>query len=211
MRCTNQGSEYDEEDIQWTCSASLPPEFKLGSTDVICEGYKNSDDPWVLKGSCGVEYRLLLTDAGEQRFGRIEPESSFSSGLSPIFVIAAVFLAFILITRCLGSNNDARGRGGNYPGGGGWGGGGGGGGGPFDPPPPYDSRPSWGSSFNSRRGYSGGSGFWPGALGGAAAGYGLASMNRSSGSRSSNRDPWEGGSGSSGSRSSTGFGSTRRR
>ncbi|CAI7567583.1 unnamed protein product [Penicillium pancosmium] len=62
MRCKNEGYDYDEEDIQWTCTAPLPSEFKLGSTDVICEGYRNSDDPWVLKGSCGVEYRMLLTD-----------------------------------------------------------------------------------------------------------------------------------------------------
>ena len=68
MRCTNSGSEYDAEDIQWTCKASLPPEFKLGSTDVICEGYDNADDPYILKGSCGVEYRLMLTDSGEEKY-----------------------------------------------------------------------------------------------------------------------------------------------
>ncbi|KAI4131164.1 MAG: hypothetical protein LQ338_001369 [Usnochroma carphineum] len=55
MRCKNQGSDYDDENIQWTCTASLPPEFKLGSTDVICEGYQSSSDPYVLKGSCGLE------------------------------------------------------------------------------------------------------------------------------------------------------------
>ncbi|KAL8706650.1 MAG: hypothetical protein Q9201_000284, partial [Fulgogasparrea decipioides] len=70
MRCKNQGSDYGEEDIQWTCTASLPSDFKLGTTDVICEGYESSSDPYVLKGSCGVEYRLLLTDIGEERYGR---------------------------------------------------------------------------------------------------------------------------------------------
>ena len=69
MQCKNSGSEYDVEDIQWTCQASLPPEFKLGSTDVVCEGYDSSDDPFVLKGSCGVEYRLILTQAGEEKYG----------------------------------------------------------------------------------------------------------------------------------------------
>ncbi|RFU77429.1 duf1183 domain protein, partial [Trichoderma arundinaceum] len=54
MRCTNQGSSYGTEDIEWSCSASLPEEFKLGSTDVICEGYSSPDDRYVLKGSCGV-------------------------------------------------------------------------------------------------------------------------------------------------------------
>ncbi|KAL9061876.1 MAG: hypothetical protein Q9206_000214 [Seirophora lacunosa] len=59
MRCKNQGADYEDENIQWTCTASLPSEFKLGTTDVICEGYESSSDPYVLKGSCGVEYRLL--------------------------------------------------------------------------------------------------------------------------------------------------------
>lgn len=30
MRCENKGSGYDTEDIQWTCTAQLPPELKLG-------------------------------------------------------------------------------------------------------------------------------------------------------------------------------------
>lgn len=70
MRCTNSGSEYDPEDIQWTCKANLPPEFKLGSTEVVCEGFDDAEDAYVLKGSCGVEYRLVLTEAGEEKFGR---------------------------------------------------------------------------------------------------------------------------------------------
>jgi hypothetical protein len=68
MRCRNSGSEYGAEDISWTCKASLPPEFKLGSTDVICEGYDSPDDPYVLKGSCAVEYRLVLTPLGEEKY-----------------------------------------------------------------------------------------------------------------------------------------------
>jgi hypothetical protein len=48
LRCTNSGSGYDSNDVEWTCKASLPPEFKLGSTDVICEGYNNADDPYIL-------------------------------------------------------------------------------------------------------------------------------------------------------------------
>lgn len=30
MRCENKGSGYDTEDIQWSCTAQLPPELKLG-------------------------------------------------------------------------------------------------------------------------------------------------------------------------------------
>src|SRR6187402_3408611 len=35
MRCTNQGGAYGDEDVQWSCTAALPPELKLGSTDVV--------------------------------------------------------------------------------------------------------------------------------------------------------------------------------
>jgi hypothetical protein len=70
MRCKNSGSEYDPEDIQWTCQANLPPEFKLGSTEVVCEGFDSSADPYVLKGSCGVEYRMILTQMGEEKYGK---------------------------------------------------------------------------------------------------------------------------------------------
>lgn len=79
MRCKNSGSQYDAEDVQWTCQASLPPEFKLGSTEVICEGYDSPDDPYILKGSCGVEYRLVLTDIGEAKYGH-RPDYARKSG-----------------------------------------------------------------------------------------------------------------------------------
>ncbi|CAJ2507029.1 Uu.00g082150.m01.CDS01 [Anthostomella pinea] len=80
LRCTNQGSGYDTEDIQWSCEAALPPELKLGSTDVICEGYAGPDDPYVLKGSCGVEYRLVLTELGEEKFPDIANGGGSGSG-----------------------------------------------------------------------------------------------------------------------------------
>ncbi|KAL1642030.1 hypothetical protein SLS58_005618 [Diplodia intermedia] len=78
MRCKNAGSDYDDENIQWTCQASLPEEFKLGSTDVICEGYDSPDDPYILKGSCGVEYRLMLTSKGLEKYGN--RKGSWGSG-----------------------------------------------------------------------------------------------------------------------------------
>lgn len=194
MRCTNEGYEYDEEDIQWSCSASLPAEFKLGGTEVICEGYRDPDDKFVLKGSCGVEYRLLLTDVGEERFGRMESEHSAVTWFFCVFILA--FIGLILLRICMGPTGDNRRRGGGW---GGWGGGNP----PYDPPPPYDS---WGSSsggFGSSR-----PGFWSGAALGGATGYGLG--RRYGGTRSRNQDPWVGGSGSS-RHQSTGFGSSRRR
>lgn len=240
MRCSNDGFDYDEEDIQWTCTAPLPAEFKLGSTDVICEGYRNSDDPWVLKGSCGVEYRMLLTEQGEERFGMGYGGSGswpswtgsksdsklgrgwklFANSLGVLifwgffFGVSAIifwpFLAALFGVRNPRPRDQRRGWGGF------WGGGGGGGDDGFypGPPPPYSYSDC---SSSQRPGWT--PGFWTGALGGAAAGY---RMGRNSERRSNQRNSFTrfNDSGEGSSRSSpqfsttttgTGFGSTRRR
>ncbi|KAL7626759.1 hypothetical protein AAE478_003533 [Parahypoxylon ruwenzoriense] len=154
MRCTNQGSGYDAHDVQWSCVAPLPPELKLGSTDVVCEGYSGPDDPYVLKGSCGVEYRLVLTDLGEDKFpdlakggggsswwgwggntdaGRGDPNSHSSDPSAILFgIIFALVCLWIVYSACFAAEENRRrpppvrrGPRNNW-----WGGGGGGG---FDP------------------------------------------------------------------------------
>ncbi|KAJ5173837.1 Protein of unknown function DUF1183 TMEM66 [Penicillium coprophilum] len=233
MRCTNQGYDYDAEDVQWTCTADMPAEFKLGATDVICEGYRNADDKWVLKGSCGVEYRLLLTEAGEKRFGKKaaewdwEGKGQSKTGFQKLMTalgdliffwfIAAVLI--LILAQCFGlGNRRARGPGPARGWGGFWGGGGGGGGGGNDPPPPYSSFDPY-KSAGRQQGWT--PGFWTGALGGAAAGYQMGrrsdngSRDRMSMGRSGGYDSGEGSSRSppqfSSTTASTGFGSTRRR
>jgi hypothetical protein len=174
MRCKNAGADYDAEDVQWTCTASLPEEFKLGSTDVVCEGYDSPRDPYVLKGSCGVEYRLLLTEKGEERYGGGGVFDGYRPGgfglAEVLFWGLFLGVAGWIVYSIWASWGDApevrrppRNRG--YWGGG-WGGGPGGGGGndPFDPPPPYP-----GKQYGGAEGWR--PGFWTGALGGAAAGY----------------------------------------
>lgn len=190
MRCKNEGADYDENNVQWTCSASLPEEFKLGGTDVTCEGYESNEDPYVLKGSCGVEYRLLLTTKGEEKYGLTDNDDLWSSlrsksrweKLGTLFfwlIFGGVVGAMILSAFGCFGRRGAAGVPGNRPG---WGGGGGGGGGGFndDPPPPYsDYLPSSKSSTRSSSSRHGQSrepgpwrpGFWTGAGAGAAAGY----------------------------------------
>ncbi|KAJ5622860.1 hypothetical protein N7490_011465 [Penicillium lividum] len=228
MRCTNQGYGYNEEDIEWTCEASLPSEFKLGATDVVCEGYRSADDKWVLKGSCGVEYRLLLTEHGEDRFGRSankimdnsEPWAWWASLLFFMFMFGT--FAVIIWQLCWGPaspRRDPRRARRGFWGGGGGGGPGGGGGGGYDPysgqPPAYGS---WDTSAPgcSSQGWT--PGFWTGALGGGAAGYAMGRRRSSQSQRGHMRH--NSGEGSSGGRSpprfsstssSTGFGSTKRR
>ncbi len=39
-------------------------DFRLGRVEVVCEGYDYPDDPYILKGSCGLEYTLDYTREG---------------------------------------------------------------------------------------------------------------------------------------------------
>ena len=202
MRCKNQGSDYDDENIQWTCTASLPSEFKLGSTDVICEGYDSSSDPYVLKGSCGVEYRLVLTDVGEEKYGRKGGDlwegykgKGYVNWSAIIFwaIFISVMGWMIYAAFIRGPQGGIRRGGGTDPFG--WGGGGGGPGGD-DPPPPYDYHPPPKPKASTSRagaapvaGEQGWRpGFWTGALGGAAAGY--MTGNRGSTQQQRNQGTW---------------------
>ncbi|ORY16170.1 hypothetical protein BCR34DRAFT_584626 [Clohesyomyces aquaticus] len=207
MRCKNAGYDYNEEDVQWTCTASLPEEFKLGSTDVICEGYDSPDDEFILKGSCGVEYRLILTSKGEEKYGKKKPWHGDDGGEYPkttaekiagtifwfIFIGVALWIAYWAFQSCA-QGGGATGGAGNRPGWGGGGGGGGWGGGQDDPPPPYDyhqspkPRPTYGSTEGWRPG------FWSGALGGAGLGY---AAGRSGNRNNQTNSGWGSGGGSS--------------
>lgn len=207
-------SDYGDDDVSWSCTADVPGYFRLGSTDVICEGYDHPEDPYVLRGSCGVEYRLQLTNLGHEKFGN---PMSISEGIyqlgSNVASILAVGLALLCVAvalrACLGGS-PTRG------GGGGGSGGGGGGRGMDDPPPPYPGsgpRKVYSSSTSST-GEGWRPGFWTGAATGAAASH---ILNRGRDERRGMGDPMAGPSRSGGagdspaSRPSTGFGQTRRR
>ena len=181
LRCKNAGSSYDDSEVEWTCTASLPAEFKIGSTDVICEGFTGPSDPYVLKGSCGVEYRLMLTRLGEGKYGKSNnlldgfgssTAGNVSAGLFwLLFIGAAIWMVYAAFFRDGVARRPVRG---------GASGGFSGGGGNDDPPPPYDYQPR---PSKSRTTYTPRTaraalpheewrpGFWTGALGGAAAGY----------------------------------------
>ncbi|KAH6719599.1 transmembrane protein-like protein 66 [Leptodontidium sp. MPI-SDFR-AT-0119] len=231
MRCTNQGSSYNEEDIEWSCTADMPEDFKLGSTEVTCEGYTSRDDPYILKGSCGVEYRLLLTEQGEERFGKSGSSwtgsgdgaggSKFGTALFMLVFLGVFFWILYSAWRAIPEGGiprqPRRGWGGGGWGGGGWGPGGGD---PYDPPPPYPGK----RYSTQQEGWR--PGFWSGAAAGAAGGYmagnrgnrqqeprGSSWFGGNSGGGFNNPSPGRSSSGSSSSarHSSTGFGSTSRR
>jgi len=233
MRCKNSGSDYDEDSIQWTCTASLPEEFKLGSTDVICEGYDYPEDPYILKGSCGVEYRLVLTEKGQEKYGkgrgrwqgddddddrRDGPKTMgerIAGGLFWMLFGGVVLWMIYSALRNRAQGPDGGAAGGNRPGWGGGGGGGGWGGGynddNDDPPPPYyPNNPN-----NPKSGYGATQpaqgwrpGFWSGAAGGAAAGW-AAGQFGNRGNRNNQTGGWSAGNGSGSRWNNGGEGSSR--
>ncbi|SPO30391.1 uncharacterized protein UTRI_06321 [Ustilago trichophora] len=167
-------------DGQWKCSADLPSTMRMGRVEVSCEGYDYAEDPYVLKGSCALEYRLLPSGVGpDDPWRRYDGsrqgwmERAVEGLFKVIFLGVLGVIVYSFIKAITGAGGRTAGGGG---GGGGWGGGGGGWwpGGPYGnnpPPPPYapkseqDSSSSSSSSSSSWR-----PGFWTGlGLGGLAA------------------------------------------
>jgi hypothetical protein len=66
------------------CEADLPSRLKLGRVQVSCEGYSHPDDPYILRGSCGLEYTLEATgNSYQQQQNSYGGDSSYNSyGLS---------------------------------------------------------------------------------------------------------------------------------
>ena len=92
IQCINRGS--DGTDAQWECSAELDSAFQLGVTDVACEGYEYPNDPYVLEGSCGLEFTIELTPKG-----KILSEQTLSfQGLLPgiVFWIGVLLLCVVI-------------------------------------------------------------------------------------------------------------------
>ncbi|KAK3322315.1 transmembrane protein [Apodospora peruviana] len=226
LRCLNQGSSYSDEDIEWACTATdLPSTLRLGSTEVICEGYASADDPNVLRGSCGVEYRLVLTEEGKRQYPHLAgntnknkwfggDDSSQGGGETDWagYIFAVIFFAvlgWIVYSACVQA--DANRRNPRRPAAGGqrrgWGGGGGGGG--------FGGGGGWGPGFGGGGGWddppppyskttgdnaaAGGwrPGFWTGLAGGAAAAY-MAGNRGNNGGRQQQSSYYDGGRGGGG-------------
>jgi len=123
VQCVNVGVD-SYGNVQWKCEADLDSSVKFGETIVNCEGYSNPDDPYILKGSCGLEYNLEYTPQGMKNknsgsYGghsyqnynyNYHPESnrSFSWGNVFMFVIFGIIIIGI-INQCsknAGTTND---------------------------------------------------------------------------------------------------------
>ncbi|XP_023573370.1 store-operated calcium entry-associated regulatory factor [Octodon degus] len=63
---------------QWECKTDLDIACRFGKTVVSCEGYDSSEDQYVLRGSCGLEYNLDYTDIGLKKLKESGKHQGFS-------------------------------------------------------------------------------------------------------------------------------------
>ncbi|KAM8785185.1 store-operated calcium entry-associated regulatory factor [Rhynchonycteris naso] len=191
VQCQNKG--WDGYDVQWECKTDLDVAYRFGKTVVSCEGYESSEDQYVLRGSCGLEYDLDYTDLGLKKLresGKSYGSNSFSdyyqklssphsggiSGLITIVVLLAI--AFGVYKLFLSDAQDSPPPYSEYP--------------PYShhyqgfsssagPPPPgfkpgftgpQGAASGFGSAFTGQQGYgNSGPGFWTGLGTGGILGY----------------------------------------
>lgn len=120
------------------CEAELPSWARLGAVQVSCEGWKHANDPYILRGSCGLRYDLLKMQ-----------EDGKSGWVSTLFFV--VFLGFLIfmaisclqsiVGRLLGPGHNGRTEPNSD--------------GPGYPPPPY---PGPGKTVSGRMGFFSGLG-----------------------------------------------------
>lgn len=74
VQCYNMGT--DGFDVQWRCDAELDNDVAFDAVHVSCEGFLDADDPYVLDGSCGLEYKLKFTNTYHDRVRKAKEEQA---------------------------------------------------------------------------------------------------------------------------------------
>jgi len=97
IQCYNVG--FDGYDVNWKCEAQLKSDIKLGQVDVLCEGYDDSYDPYILVGSCGLEFELNYEKNSKT------PIYTNSNGIIVfIFIILMVIIGAVICCNKINTN-----------------------------------------------------------------------------------------------------------
>ncbi|XP_072445254.1 store-operated calcium entry-associated regulatory factor [Chiloscyllium punctatum] len=183
VQCYNKG--WDGYDVQWECKTDMEKAYQFGAITVSCEGYNYPEDPYILRGSCGLEYVIELTEEGLRRKksnsefaykpnnNEIPADSDDSS--SYLVILGLFCLSYLIYLMCLRSQNNSnempqsstQGYDECFNNAG-----------PSGHPPPPGFKPDFGG-YTSRGAYprsrSSGPGFWTGLGTGGLLGYLLSS------------------------------------
>ncbi|EDV22306.1 expressed hypothetical protein [Trichoplax adhaerens] len=105
IQCYNRG--WDGSEVQWECKANLPKKYRLGAVQVACEGYDYPDDPYILKGSCGVEYRLEYASSSGSYSNNYYRSKKGGSWFGNLFMIGVlVFIFYTIYNRFSSANHE---------------------------------------------------------------------------------------------------------
>ncbi|XP_067886510.1 store-operated calcium entry-associated regulatory factor [Heterodontus francisci] len=117
VQCYNKG--WDGYDVQWECKTDMDSAYRFGPITVSCEGYNYPEDPYILKGSCGLEYVIELTEEGLRRkkgsSGFVQQSTGYeypvvSSDSSSVLVVLVLFaLAYLVYMVCLRNQQNSNG------------------------------------------------------------------------------------------------------
>ncbi len=98
VQCTNTG--FDGKDYNWKCDTILPKSLKLGKLTVNCEGYDYPNDPYVLVGSCGLQYDLEYNKDYNRNQYMAYPRTTrtyfYNMSESDVFVTTVLIILFAL-------------------------------------------------------------------------------------------------------------------
>jgi SOCE-associated regulatory factor of calcium homoeostasis len=95
VQCHNQG--FNGRDYDWKCESSLKSNVKLGRVSVNCEGYDYPEDPYILAGSCGLEYTLEYLESHSKPVIVTTYESGNDFGVMT-FIFFFILILFFLIS-----------------------------------------------------------------------------------------------------------------
>ena len=94
---------------KWSCIANMPPMHSWGKIDVNCEGYDSKNDPYTLKDSCSLYYKIVKKGTFGERF-------LMFMAIMGILYLTPWWLkpVMIILMAILGSSGGRRRRGGRH-------------------------------------------------------------------------------------------------
>ncbi|KAJ3757416.1 DUF1183-domain-containing protein [Lentinula raphanica] len=104
VRCKNiDGTDLD---VDWKCEADLPEALRFGKVMVSCEGWSGPGDPYVLKDSCSLEYRLVevprdIWDRDSKYTSWKKPTNIANIAFMVAWVALLLFICYSLLKSCL--------------------------------------------------------------------------------------------------------------
>ncbi|KAI3390207.1 hypothetical protein SNEBB_008320 [Seison nebaliae] len=102
VQCRNVG--FDGLDVQWKCKGNIGNNLEFDTLRVSCEGYSSPNDPYIVGGSCGLNYSLKPKyNSKTNSLNNVGPSSSALSIL--FFSILGIGIIYYIYSSLTKNNN----------------------------------------------------------------------------------------------------------